>query len=87
MGLSSQHQESRNGGDGGRNCSQISPQDLPISPLFFALLFSQLSSQPDAKLIHLGDVFKLWQLLPSLALTLLGPGRPHCSFSLSTCPS
>lgn len=83
--------------DAGRNYSSIgtalSPEPskgVSVSSLLFGLLFSQLSSQPDVKVMCLSDIFKTGQLPPTLALTLVGPKRPHLSSSpskQSSCPN
>lgn len=69
--------------DGSRNCppepwGSPSAQDLPRECRFLLLHF-QFLSQPDAKLIFLGDTCQPSQLLSPLALTLLGPRRPLSS--------
>lgn len=61
------------------------PEGVPISPQFCGLV-SRLCSQPDAKPICLGDLFKPRQLLSPLTQTLLGPLRPCLPPSPCACP-
>lgn len=64
--------------DGDSNCHQTSPRDLPGERHFhlYSLPFSStsfpLNQMPSPPNVHLGDVFKPWQLLPALGPTSPG---------------